>query len=129
MTARDERGVAGAGETRAALRRLRWRLRTRWGWWFARTFHYRGQHLVGRDVPDVAECHRTYDPSHSCAQHDGSHQHRWVWCAITNKGKHGPRWAWRCLDCGGRKCDMDCSERRHHKGPHHESTGYRMVGQ
>lgn len=110
------------------LRALRWRLRIRWSWWVARRFRYRGQYLVGRNVPDVAECHSTYVKGHTCAQHDGSHVHQWVRCVVTHKDGTHPQEAHRCTVCGARKCDMDCTERRHHVGPHHEAGGYRMVG-
>ena len=111
------------------LRLLRWRLRVRWEWFVTRHFRYRGENLVGRDVPDVGECHRQYVEGHSCPQDDGSHQHEWVRCVVTNKRGERTGEAYRCRICGGRKCDMDCNERRHHLGPHHQDDGtLRMVG-
>lgn len=116
------------GESRSFRQRLYpWRIR--FAWWRARRFGYRGQYLVGRDVPDVPECHATLRPDHSCPQHDGSHLHRWVPCVVTYKDGTHPQDAHRCTVCGGRKCDVPaCTERRHHVGPHHEATGYRLVG-
>lgn len=109
--------------------RVRWELRRRWQPFVTRHFRYRGMALVGRDVPDVPECHQTYRPEHSCAQHDGSHVHAWVRCIVVTKMGTNPQEATRCKVCGARKCDSPvCTERRHHRGPHHEATGYRMVG-
>lgn len=87
--------------------------------------------------PDVPECY-TGAPSliaagHSCRQCDGSHAHRWA--TWTPPAGHplsfGPGLPSRCVDCGGRKCDMtECWERRHHHGPHVNIDGQvlRMVG-
>ncbi len=98
---------------------LRWRLHTRWSWWKARTFGYRGQILVGRDVPNVDECHDQHQPGHSCPQHDGMHFHHWVRCVVTDKLGAHPQDATRCTICGGRKCDMPgCLALRHHRGEH-----------
>lgn len=112
----------------ARIRQWLYPHRIRFEWWRVKTFGYRGQYLVGRDVPDVAECHSQFREGHACPQDDGLHVHRWVPCVVTHKDGTHPQEAHRCLDCGARKCDMACSERRHHVGPHHEASGFRMVG-
>jgi hypothetical protein len=85
--------------------------------------------------PVVDECygHRTTkqrgDAEPTCPQCDGSHRHRWLaWhqapqvapgtsCVVQMSGPGLPV---RCAQCGTRKCDDPvCTERRHHRGPHH----------
>lgn len=94
--------------------------------------------VVGVDLPDVPECYGHVrrvngipepDPFTSCPQCDGRHHHEWVDCLVVYG--HGERsdLAHRCDICGGRRCDVDCMERRHHRGPHMSPTGeLRPVG-
>jgi hypothetical protein len=90
--------------------------------------------VVGRgqpgDPPLAAECHGHTPPKlggvylQDCLQCDGRHRHEWVECVVPSG-----QIAFRCVFCGGRKCDMDCIERRHHAGPHLSPEGkIRMVG-
>lgn len=90
--------------------------------------------VLGVDVPDRQECygnHRTpsaialYGDVWACPQCDGRHAHVWVRVWVPEHRDH----AWRCRECGGRRCDVDCMERRHHQGPHMAPDGsLRPVG-
>lgn len=92
--------------------------------------------IVGRDLPDVMECHGHWNerqqgnPLASCSQCDGSHEHAWVRCLVLDKAGSLIDVATRCRVCGGRKCDDHlCCERRHHAGPHMNWNGrLRRVG-
>jgi len=93
--------------------------------------------VVGLDLPDDLECygnHRTksaitlYGDVSSCAQCDGRHAHQWVDCLVVYKDGRN-NLAHRCRVCGGRQCDVECMERRHHAGPHLSPDGeLRPVG-
>ena len=86
--------------------------------------------VVGREIPDVGECHVHRDGG-SCAQCDGSHAHLWRRCVVLAKGGGFIGSATRCEVCGGRKCDVPaCKERRHHLSPHmaHNGTVLGRVG-
>lgn len=81
--------------------------------------------IVGRDLPDVPECHGHREGT--CRQCDGSHRHRWRKVLVVCGSDFDV--ARRCLDCGGRQCDVACLERRHHQGPHIAPNGtLRQVG-
>ena len=100
--------------------------------------------IVGEDLPDVGECYghvkRTNgvpepDPFTTCGQCDGRHRHQWTECLVLTKGSKSLiagtliGHARRCLVCGGRQCDAECLERRHHAGPHMAPDGsLRPVG-
>lgn len=73
--------------------------------------------VIGRDLPDVAECFDGHLLGHRCPQDDGGHDHVWRLCVP--EGAPYARVAARCQVCGGRRCDAPgCSERRHHRAPH-----------
>lgn len=79
--------------------------------------------VVGREIPDVGECHLHRDGS-SCAQCDGRHQHEWRRCVVLAKGGGFVGDATRCRICGARKCDNHgCQSRRHHQDAHVYASG------
>ena len=94
--------------------------------------------IVGRDLPEASECYGHVrrvngipepDPFTSCPQCDGRHDHRWTECLVVDKRGENPAHARRCWLCGGRQCDAECVERRHHAGPHLSPAGeFRPVG-
>ncbi len=79
--------------------------------------------VVGRQIPDVGECHLHRDGS-TCAQCDGRHQHKWRRCVVLAKGGGFIGVATRCWVCGARKCDNEgCQGRRHHRDAHVYTSG------
>ena len=94
--------------------------------------------VLGHTVPEVEECygtgrdvpHRIYGPDGTwtggyhdfCDQCRGDHRHEWVSVKVQHHPS-GEVMASRCHVCGGRKCDLDCIERRHHRGPHQSPEG------
>lgn len=94
--------------------------------------------VVGVDLPEVGECYghvrKAYgatmpDPFTTCDQCDGRHRHEWVHALVLDKWGVVIGDAWRCRLCGGRRCDVECNERRHHRGPHLSPAGdFRPVG-
>lgn len=101
------------------LRLLRRRLAERYAW--------PDLVVVGRQVPDVMECH-IHPSGETCPQCDGFHAHQWRECVVLAKGGHFSGVAHRCDICGGRKCDVRaCKERRHHRSPHMAHNG-RILG-
>lgn len=77
----------------------------------------------GQPWPDVPECHRDYEPGHTCPQHDPTHEHTW------QAGKPdkwmGSMIPVRCVVCGARKCDRSrCIRIRHHRQDHSDWLGY-----
>lgn len=75
----------------------------------------------GQPWPEVPECHRDYEPGHTCPQHDPTHEHTWA----AGKSEHGPGIPVRCVVCGARKCDRKrCIRIRHHREDHSDWLGY-----
>jgi hypothetical protein len=100
-------------------RNLARRVRRRW----AEKYAFPDLVVVGRDIPDVGECHVHRDGS-TCAQCDGSHVHEWSECVVLNKNGGFIGKANRCRVCGARKCDnAGCQGRRHHEDAHIYASG------
>jgi hypothetical protein len=91
---------------KTTARRRRWQARRTWD-------------RIRAPWPIVGECHRRFEPGHSCPQHD-PHQHDWVaWLDAPAWVTSGPGTPVRCRLCGGRKCDMDPCTRLRHDGHGH----------
>lgn len=74
----------------------------------------------GQPWPEVPEC---FQPEgHICPQHNPRHEHAWQAGKPWRPGGSIPV---RCIECGGRKCDMPrCIRIRHHREDHSDWLGY-----